>query len=754
MPKLRFSVDSALLSELGEKLVESVHVALLELIKNAYDADATEVTVEVTPAGDKYRIVVSDNGEGMSFDDVQNYWMRIATTHKAEDNVSERFGRIKSGSKGIGRFSCRRLGSKLVISSTAELAKGKYEKTEMEIDWTRYEPGMDVDTITCECTVSHHTTGSTGVELTILNCPTAEWSRRGWKVLKRRLMLLVSNRGVRREGYKADPGFNVSLVAPDFEKTKLVNQRELLMDAGWGRLKMAIDADGEVLWTLDAKRIGTRKMTMPERHPELAGTSADIAILPDRKEQFREPSHVALGKLREVLPEWGGVHVRKHGIRIYPYGEPGNDWLNIDHDRGLRRGPVTFAPVKELARQLQGVDETRALLNILSARSYVGDVNLVSVPVQTGDSLLDPFELKANREGFVGEAGISKLRDLTRFGIDWSTVLRDYYLRLEEHDAIEDARDEFEDVADESVPGDDLVDRAISYIEQEMEYAASRLPRKERARVIDTTRTAAKAVRATLRSHQHELRHLRLIAATSSLLLIFSHEVKSLLGMLDSHKVTILDISENVSRGVSERLQGLAGSFSETKERFQELLGMTSSISADEASAKPAKLSIIARAERAAKCFQLISKKYKIEIDLTSIPSGAQIGPMVEAELYSVLLNALSNSIKSVIAGGKDRRIAVRASTEDGSTRLQFLDSGIGVTDPEEVFTAFHTEPQLYRRLKRRLNSEDEYIVGTGSGLGLTIIRDIAAARGGSAAFVDPPAGWKCSLEVQIPCAK
>ena len=47
MPKLRFSVDSALLSELGEKLVESVHLALLELVKNAYDADATSVTVRM-----------------------------------------------------------------------------------------------------------------------------------------------------------------------------------------------------------------------------------------------------------------------------------------------------------------------------------------------------------------------------------------------------------------------------------------------------------------------------------------------------------------------------------------------------------------------------------------------------------------------------------------------------------------------------------------------------------------------------------
>ena len=84
METLEFSVDSALLSELGERLVESVHVALLELVKNAYDADATQVTIQITPsegdAGPEVRI--EDNGTGMALDEVRGYWMRIATTHK------------------------------------------------------------------------------------------------------------------------------------------------------------------------------------------------------------------------------------------------------------------------------------------------------------------------------------------------------------------------------------------------------------------------------------------------------------------------------------------------------------------------------------------------------------------------------------------------------------------------------------------------------------------------------------------------
>ena len=116
MSHLTFSVDSALLSELGEKLVETVHLALAELVKNAYDADATEVVIEFTTDRKKRtQIKITDNGIGMNFNTIENFWMRIATANKVVQKKSKVFGRPLSGAKGIGRFSCRRLGSNLKI---------------------------------------------------------------------------------------------------------------------------------------------------------------------------------------------------------------------------------------------------------------------------------------------------------------------------------------------------------------------------------------------------------------------------------------------------------------------------------------------------------------------------------------------------------------------------------------------------------------------------------------------------------------
>ena len=85
--ELTFSVDSSLLFQLGEQLVAKSSVALGELIKNAYDADATQVSVQLIEVGDPEKpgeIFIEDNGHGMTFEEIRDGWMRIATTVKKE----------------------------------------------------------------------------------------------------------------------------------------------------------------------------------------------------------------------------------------------------------------------------------------------------------------------------------------------------------------------------------------------------------------------------------------------------------------------------------------------------------------------------------------------------------------------------------------------------------------------------------------------------------------------------------------------
>lgn len=746
MPRLHFSVDSALLSELGERLVESTHVALLELVKNAYDADATKAIVGMLPREPDYEITVADNGVGMTLSQLKRYWMRIATTNKAENSISPVYGRAKSGSKGIGRFSCRRLGSKLELKTTARLEDGRYETTELSIDWEDYTPGTDVTQITCEGHTTHAEEGSTGTQLVIRGGRPEEWTKRGWRVLKRRLILLVSNRGAHRDGFEPDPGFNVSLVAPDFEESDVVDQREQLMDAGWGRLRLTIDEDGKAEWVMNAKRLGRKQFTPPDRHPELAGITADIAILPGDKKHFRDPKAIAITQLRETLREWGGVCIRVDGIRVPPYGEGSDDWLNIAYDRARRKTTTDFSPVRALAAKLRGVDEGRALLNMLSAKSYVGEVNI--------ESPNELFTMKASRDGFVGEEGIRALRQVIRHGIDWSTVYRDYYLRLEEGEEAKQAREGFAKAVDSPTTEADAVEDAVTYVQKEVKQIASQLPREERQKVVRNVARATEFVLKEDKVRREELRHLRLVASTSSLLLIFSHEVKSLLSVLDEYEMGLSSLQSRLPKKAGERVQKMRDSFKFTKKRFGDLLAMTSLLAIDSRQAEPARLALKGRAERAAACFRLIAGNYDIDIALDQVPNSLTVGPMLEAELYSLLLNVFSNSIKSTIAAGSDRHIAVAAARSGKQVRINVLDTGLGApSDTEDLFTPFVADPDgaLYRGLKRRLNPEDEYVVGTGSGLGLSIVKEIVDAHGGTIAFAKPPEGWNCNLEICLP---
>src|ERR1035441_4647890 len=166
MPQLVFTVDSALLSEIGEKLVETAHIALVELVKNAYDADAREVFVRIIPqAKGGPEIHVIDDGSGMTFQDVQRYWMKIATTNKSANTLSTRYGRPRTGSKGIGRFSCRRLGTNLRLLTVGVLEDHGLEETEVEFDWLSFKPGTDISTVTCEGHRSKIAEGKTGTTL-------------------------------------------------------------------------------------------------------------------------------------------------------------------------------------------------------------------------------------------------------------------------------------------------------------------------------------------------------------------------------------------------------------------------------------------------------------------------------------------------------------------------------------------------------------------------------------------------------------
>ena len=111
-----FTVDAGLIQRLGYELVGKAETAVSELIKNSYDADATIVDVNFIDTSDVGgSLVISDNGLGMTEQQLINGFMRISSTDKLHNPTSLRFNRTKAGKKGIGRFAAQRLGERMVI---------------------------------------------------------------------------------------------------------------------------------------------------------------------------------------------------------------------------------------------------------------------------------------------------------------------------------------------------------------------------------------------------------------------------------------------------------------------------------------------------------------------------------------------------------------------------------------------------------------------------------------------------------------
>jgi signal transduction histidine kinase len=182
---------------------------------------------------------------------------------------------------------------------------------------------------------------------------------------------------------------------------------------------------------------------------------------------------------------------------------------------------------------------------------------------------------------------------------------------------------------------------------------------------------------------------------------------------------------------------------------------MTSLIGADSLEAEPARLALAERINQAKKCFSLIIAAYDIDVNTIGVPNDLKVGPMLQAELYAIFLNVLSNSIKAVIAAGGTKTIEISAKRAQDQVLVTIRDTGIGLdeADFESVFTPFVRDPQgtLYSKLKRNLNPQDSAIVGAGSGLGLTIVRDIVRLRKGSIEFKKPAGKWKSHLEILLP---
>ncbi len=351
---LRFSPD--ILRRLGEELNPSLDQSILELVKNSYDADARVCTIVLKKTdGPGGSIQISDDGDGMDADGILNGWLILGHSGRNSEQRT-RLNRIPAGSKGLGRLAALRLGAVAVLGSRPKGdAKREYC---LRIDWSRYADAPVVeDVILSVEELARPSDSSDGTDITIENLH-ATVSRAEVKRLARSLILLA-------DPFDDNPeGFRPVLQATEFSDLEAVVRARYFKDAELhliatvdknGRTQAKIvDWKGKTLFSAKHQDISNTKEDLPYRCPE---ATFDLWAFILNADTFVTRTST-IDEVREWLKLFGGVHLYQNGLRVSPYGNPGNDWLdmNLRRSQSPEERPSTNNSIGRVSiRETQGL---------------------------------------------------------------------------------------------------------------------------------------------------------------------------------------------------------------------------------------------------------------------------------------------------------------------------------------------------------------------------------------------------------------
>lgn len=726
-----FGVDASLLFQLGEQLVARRSIALAELIKNSYDADATLVTVLLeniqTPGGS---IIIQDDGLGMTFEDVRDHWMRVGTTDKVERPLSPVFGRSRTGAKGVGRFAVRKLGERLTLHSVAQRGDKLKEEVTVKFDWSKgFAPGQELTEIPVSYTrriVSNDT--PVGVILHIEAVREA-WTKDDISSLRGDLLDLVSpfppepvDESVKAKGSKGkkhDPGFNFALEVPEFPEYT-GNLSADLFKAAWGKLVGTTDGEGVPTYRLDINVTDEHLEFLPkdERFKTLPNSRFEIYLLIYRADYF-EDVDIGVRDAQRMGRRHGGVRVYLDGFRVFPYGDPGDDWLGVDNIRA-RRTPNLLDPTAELARMEDELSGRPSLLTPGNNQLY-GAVQL--------SRLRQPaIEVNISRERLVENEAFYELRRFVLVGIHWLTLQYARVLYNERESGAGPRRYTASKILDD-------VQEEVRSLEGRSAAAQTEGLRKVGEKIDLAKRTAEAEEQARI----SEVSLLRVLASAGTTVAVMNHQLRSVAdGAREIHH-DLKKFERNIESKAQQRFSEVLTQMQLWRESMEGQVSLIELLLSSDARYKRQRLVLKNHVARVEKSFSLYMREHHIKFT-NKVPANIRTPPLYEAELGAILFNVMSNALKAVVRT-EQREIAIEASHGNHKLIVKVLDTGSGIEPNrrEVVFRAFET------------TSTPDPILGAGTGLGLKVVRDILTSYRGTARFIDAQPPWSTCLEITLP---
>ena len=411
---------------IGRDLIQDSYAAIVELVKNAYDADsesveihfkATEKTSENVNGNAEKRIeiTVRDYGHGMSQDTVINKWMVPSTPDKLERRKSPH-GRIMQGRKGIGRYAASMLGSTLLLETVSKSA----EKTTVLVDWHDFETSKYLDDV--ELLVETHLTDElSGTTLTIEGGEEyySEWNGKQFKDLNYELKKLISP--VQNSIDKAAQAFQIHLKISGFsdvEDLEEIIAPYPIFDLFDYKISGRIHSNGKGILTYalqKARNTVDEVISFNLGEPTGCGDLIfDIRVYDREKESIEQLIHRGLkddhgnylGKLqaRKILNDSNGIGVYRNGFRIRPLGDPEFDWLKLNEQR-VQNPSLKIGSNQVIGYVLIDSEEKSDLIE-KSARDGLRDNNAYKQLQKITNEVIKELEIR--RFSYRRKAGLSK----------------------------------------------------------------------------------------------------------------------------------------------------------------------------------------------------------------------------------------------------------------------------------------------------------------------------------------------------------
>lgn len=360
-----FKVTARVLAHLGEDLIKDESIALLELVKNSYDAGASICNVDFlfdNNDGELNQITISDNGCGMSLDIVENVWLVIGTDNKKHIIENKKTGRLPLGEKGIGRLGVHKLGNDIQLYSKAI----NQQEVFVHIDWTKLSTSNEIDDFQIDYGYSEaprFLSDENGTIIIIRNIK-GEWNRRKLRSVYRDLTTLNSPFNNNNDSFIVNVSSNNNVFSG-------LPNMEAIMNAGLYYGHCTIEGNRITHFNYEFKpwtgldKISSRKVNELDLYESLLVHKVESdkgGKKTTYNEEFFSLADYNIGKiefdiimyekdsavfnllniektgLNNYLRENSGVRVCRDNMRVFNYGEQGNDWLSIDKKRLSRSG--------------------------------------------------------------------------------------------------------------------------------------------------------------------------------------------------------------------------------------------------------------------------------------------------------------------------------------------------------------------------------------------------------------------------------